>query len=100
MGRRSTKPEDAVKAVEPDTILAMTSCTKLMTAITVLQCVERGLFELDEDVARIIPESKNLEIILKAESAGDTPRLKQKKNLLLQGRIFRLVTFYLLRHGR
>ncbi|KAF6235646.1 hypothetical protein HO173_006329 [Letharia columbiana] len=52
MGRRSTKPEDAAKAIEPDMVLAMAACTKLMTAITVLQCVERGLFDLDEDITQ------------------------------------------------
>ena len=39
-----------------DTICAIASCTKLMTAIAVLQCVERGLLDLDADVADILPE--------------------------------------------
>lgn len=79
MGFRSTKPENAAKPIEPDTVLAMASCTKLMTAISVLQCVERGLFDLDEDVARILPELKNVEIISDPEGFNDTPTLKPKK---------------------
>lgn len=82
MGYRSTKPENAAKAIKPDTVLAMASCTKLMTAIAVLQCIERGLFDLDEDVARILPELKNLEIISKAEGTNDNPTLKKKKNAI------------------
>ncbi len=35
MGFRSLKPENAAKAIEPDTVLAMGSCTNLMTGITV-----------------------------------------------------------------
>ena len=58
------------------------SCTKLMTAIAILQCVERGLFDLDEDVARILPELKTLEIISKAEGVDDNPRLKRRKNTI------------------
>ena len=80
MGFRSTKPEHAAKPMEPDTVLAMASCTKLMTAISVLQCAERGLFDLDEDVARILPELKDIEIISDPEGADDSPTLTPKKN--------------------
>jgi hypothetical protein len=41
----------------------MASCTKLITAIAVLQCVERGQFTLDEDVTRLLPELKEIEIL-------------------------------------
>lgn len=57
----------------------MASCTKLMTGIAILQCVERGLFDLDEDVARLLPELKNVEIISDPEGADDTPTLRPKK---------------------
>ena len=79
MGFRSMKPENAAKPIEPDTVLAMTSCTKLMTTIALLQCLERGIFDLDEDVGRISPELKNVEIISDPEGASDTPTLKPKK---------------------
>lgn len=48
----------------------MAACTKLMTAIAVLQSVEWGLFNLDEDVAGILPELKDVEIISRAEGGG------------------------------
>ena len=80
MGFRSTKPENAAKPMEPDTVLAMASCTKLMTAISVLQCVERGLFDLDEDVARVLPELKDVEIISDPEGVDASPTLRPKKS--------------------
>lgn len=41
----------------------MASCTKLVTTIAVMQCVERGLLNLDEDVTGILPELKDLPIL-------------------------------------
>ena len=49
--------------MEIDTVLALASCTKLMTAISALQCVERGLLGLDEDVTPILPEVGKFGII-------------------------------------
>ena len=42
--------------MELDTVLALASSTKLMTAIAALQCVERGLLHLDVDVSPVLPE--------------------------------------------
>lgn len=39
------------------------SCTKLLTTIAVLQCVEKGLIELDAPVDSILPELENPDII-------------------------------------
>jgi CubicO group peptidase (beta-lactamase class C family) len=44
------------KPMELSTVLEIHSCTKLMTAVAVLQCVERGQLDLDADVSSIIPE--------------------------------------------
>jgi len=38
----------------PDTTLAVYSCAKLVVAIAVMQLVERGELELDQDVAGIL----------------------------------------------
>lgn len=38
-----------------DTICALASATKLMTAVAALQCVEAGLLDLDEPVLRLLP---------------------------------------------
>ncbi|XXG96493.1 hypothetical protein Hte_002776 [Hypoxylon texense] len=39
------------------------SCTKPLTTIAVLQCVDRGLIKLDDTVASILPELASLDII-------------------------------------
>lgn len=41
-----------------DTVMWVASCTKLVSTVAALQCVEQGLFSLDnpEDVARLLPE--------------------------------------------
>jgi CubicO group peptidase (beta-lactamase class C family) len=34
----------------------LASCTKLMTSIAALQCVERGQVGLDDDLGEVVPE--------------------------------------------
>jgi len=46
-----------------------------MTAISVLQCVERGQFTLDEDVTRLLPELKEREILQGFEEDSGKPIL-------------------------
>jgi CubicO group peptidase (beta-lactamase class C family) len=41
----------------------LASCTKLATTTAVMQCVERGLLKLDDDVIEILPELKRLRIL-------------------------------------
>ena len=58
--------------MSPDSILALASCTKLMTAIAALQCVEKGLLNLDDDVVHLLPEVGSFGIITGFnESTGD-----------------------------
>lgn len=62
-GVQSVRAGIASKLLEPDTIIALASCTKLLTAIAVLQCVEDGLFTLDEDLTRLLPDLAAIPII-------------------------------------
>lgn len=55
------------------------SCTKLMTAISVLQCVEKGLLHLDDDISTILPEFKDPEILLGFEEVTGKPILERTK---------------------
>lgn len=57
----------------------LASCTKLMTSIAALQCVERGLINLDEDVSPILTELKDVKILSGFEQNG-TPSLKPASN--------------------
>jgi len=46
-----------------DATFILASCTKLMTSIAALQCVEQGLISLDEDLSTVVTELKNKEIL-------------------------------------
>lgn len=50
------------QAMDLDTLFWLGSCTKLMTAIAALQCVERGMLSLDKDVTDVLPELKDIEV--------------------------------------
>jgi CubicO group peptidase (beta-lactamase class C family) len=55
-----------------DTVCWIASCTKLMTTVAVMQCVERGILKLDEDVSEIwLPEFKEIGILTKIEEDKD-----------------------------
>lgn len=66
--------------ITPDTTMWIASCTKLMTAIASLQCVERGLLNLDDDVSSILPEFKTPQILIGFEDDSGKPILKDAKN--------------------
>lgn len=66
---------DASEPLKTDGMFWIASCTKLLTAICALQCVERLRFTLDEDVARILPELKDLEILQGFDPESGAPIL-------------------------
>jgi len=53
----------------------LASSTKLMTSIAALQCVERGQFSLDEDITRLLPELKDIEVLKGFEAGTENPIL-------------------------
>lgn len=73
-GLRSLKVGES-EPLKTDAILWIASCTKLLTAISALQCVERGQFTLDEDVARLLPELKDLEVLQGFDAQSGAPKL-------------------------
>lgn len=71
----ATKPELGSKMVAPrkfnaDTVCWMASCTKLMATVAVMQCVESGLLSLDADITNLLPELKDIDIMLKFVDDG------------------------------
>ncbi|TGO61029.1 hypothetical protein BOTNAR_0135g00060 [Botryotinia narcissicola] len=72
--------------LKTDAILAIASCSKLLTSISALQCVERGQFTLDEDVSRLLPELKLEDLdILQGFDSEEKPKLvKATKNITLR----------------
>lgn len=57
------------------------SCTKLMTAIAVLQLVEKGILDLDADVTTWLPEWKNADV-LKGFTEDDEPIYEKAKETI------------------
>lgn len=74
-------------AYSADSTYWIASCTKLLTTIAALQCVELGLFSLDsaEDVRRLIPERAEFnEIIRGADESGEPLLEKATTDLTLR----------------
>lgn len=71
--------------VSTRTIMWLASCAKLVTTVAALQCVERGLFQLDDfsDVDRLLPEWSSPFIIsgLKPDGTPDLIPAKEKITL-------------------
>ena len=61
-----------------DTVFALASCTKLMTAIAVLQCVGRGQLDLDADVNPVLPEVGSYGILKGWDEGNNEPVLIPK----------------------
>ncbi|KAH6975726.1 beta-lactamase family protein [Ilyonectria destructans] len=55
--------EESNDNMETDAVHYMASCTKLVTTVAVMQCVERGQLDLDADIANILPEWENPQIL-------------------------------------
>jgi CubicO group peptidase (beta-lactamase class C family) len=62
-----------------DAVLKMASCTKLITSIALLQCVERGLLGLDEPLTKVLPELDGKEILSKEAGKELTSRPSKTK---------------------
>jgi len=62
----------------------LASCTKLMTTIAALQCVERGQIRLDDAVSSVLPELKELEIITGFKEDGSLTYQKAKNAITLR----------------
>ena len=69
--------------MSPDTVCWTASMTKLMTTVSAMQCVERGLVGLDDNVAeKLLPEFKDIEVLEDMEDDGngdEKPKLRKAK---------------------
>jgi len=55
-----------------------------MTSIAVMQCVEKGLLNLDDDVSHILHEFKDIEILTGFDGDGNPRLVKAKKKVTLR----------------
>ncbi|KAG4432146.1 hypothetical protein IFR05_012362 [Cadophora sp. M221] len=82
-GNTSLSP-DSPPVTEASTF-CIASATKLVTSVASMQCVERGLISLDEDIAEHLPEWRDA-VILKGfdESTGEPVLVKAEKFITLR----------------
>ncbi|PYH67999.1 serine hydrolase domain-containing protein [Aspergillus vadensis CBS 113365] len=64
--------ENSSDSTDTDAVHWVASCTKLVTTIAAMQCVERGLLDLDGDIASVLPEWASPQI-LTGFDANDNP---------------------------
>lgn len=84
-GPLSLKDGPRSEPLPQDATLWLASCSKLMTAIAAVQCVKRGQFTLDEDVTRLLPELKDIDILKGFEDGTEKPILvKATKKITLR----------------
>lgn len=76
------KEDGSEVPLEVDATFSLASCTELMTTVAALQCVERGLMTLDEDVTRVLPELKNLEILTGFDRRTQRPTFVRRRRQL------------------
>ena len=62
--------EEAGLPMSRDTIVQIFSMTKPITGVALMQLQERGLFELDDDVAKVIPSFGNLMVATGVDDSG------------------------------
>lgn len=77
-GNASLKPD--AKPVSAATTFCIASSTKLATSVAAMQCVERGLIGLEDDVSVVLPELKDAQIF--TGIVDGKPALKKAQNTI------------------
>jgi CubicO group peptidase (beta-lactamase class C family) len=70
--------------LKENAVMKVASCTKLITSIAALQCVERGLIGLDDSVFDVLPELAKLEIIGSPDGGQTLTFEKPKKPITIR----------------
>jgi hypothetical protein len=78
IGKASLKPD--AKPVSEATTFCIASSTKIATSVATMQCVERGLIGLEDDVSLLLPELKDIQIFTGIEDGK--PVLKKAQNTI------------------
>ncbi|KAJ5111377.1 hypothetical protein N7532_001912 [Penicillium argentinense] len=76
------------RAPQLDSLCWVASMTKLVTAVALMQLVERGTLSLDDDARDYVPELKDIQILQDIGSEKDTPSSTSPPNLVpVRGKI-------------
>ena len=71
-----------------DSVCWVASLAKLVTAVSVMQLVEKGLIGLDDDVGKIAPQLASIEILTGFDTAGSPVMEKKNKPITLRCAVF------------
>ncbi|RNJ59764.1 hypothetical protein D7B24_001489 [Verticillium nonalfalfae] len=80
--------EEVDDITETDAVHLIASATKLVTTVAVLQCVEKGLLDLDADVSKILPEWENPQILTGFDE-NDGPLLQPSEKAITLRQVIR-----------
>ena len=58
------------QSLHSDGVFYIASLSKLITTVAVLQCVERGLLDLDQDITTVLPEWANVQVLTGFDDNG------------------------------
>ena len=83
-GCRSLEDAKATEPLEKDAVLWIASCTKLMTSVAVMQCVEMGYLNLEDDASTIIYEFKDIDILTGFDTDGNPQFRKPTRKITLR----------------
>jgi CubicO group peptidase (beta-lactamase class C family) len=73
-----------VESSRADDVHWIASTTKFITSIAVMQCVERGLLDLDADISSILPEWKDPQILTGFDEKNEPQFRPAKRPLTLR----------------
>ena len=73
---------DTQELLDMNNVMCIASCTKLMTSIATMQCVERGLVALDTDVAEILPELATQGILTGFDETSGEPIIQKRQKTM------------------
>ncbi|KEF54846.1 beta-lactamase [Exophiala aquamarina CBS 119918] len=73
----TTTVHDDAPLLRTDSVMWLASVTKLLTTVAALQCVEKGFFELDAPISRILPAWANPDILTGFDDATGKPVLQK-----------------------
>lgn len=68
----TTTIEPNTPALTENHVMSLMSATKFITSIAALQCVERGLLDLDADAAELLPQLRGIDVIKGVKEDGSS----------------------------
>lgn len=68
------------RPIDPDSIFRIYSMTKPITSVAAMMLYEEGRFQLDEPIAKFLPEFENMQVLVGGDA--DQPQLEPARSLI------------------